>query len=180
MKSESHEIKKAVETIGKEINKQASQNMTDVIAKMATPGVRAKDAMGISDQAIEGIYGQAYRLYNTGKYQDASQLFRLLVVLNGTEPKYALGLAACFHMMKEYVTAAEMYTLCGILDPNNPIPHYHASDCYIQLDDKISAVIALEMAVRRAGDRPEFLQLKDRALLSIESLKEEVGNPKEF
>jgi len=74
-------------------------------------------------------------------------------------------------MLKEYSTAAELYTVCGLLDSQSPIPHYHASDCYIELGDKPSAIIALEMAVSRAKDRPEFSRLKDRALMTIESLK---------
>jgi type III secretion system low calcium response chaperone LcrH/SycD len=180
MKGEQHDIKKAVQDIGEGLGKDKPKEVEQLAAKAMQRGVAPKDVMGLNDQMVEGIYGQAYRLYNTGKYKDASQLFRLLVMLNAAEPKYALGLAACFHMMKEYRNAIEMYTMCGMMDPNNPIPHYHASDCYLQAGDKISAVIALEMAVKRAGDKPEFQQLKDRSALTIQSLKQEITKPKEL
>lgn len=180
MKGEQHEIKKAVTDVGQGLGKEKAKQIEAIADKIAKQGAVPKDVMGLNDQMVEGIYGQAYRLYNTGKYKDASQLFRLLVMLNPAEAKYPLGLAACFHMMKEYTSAAEMYTVCGMIDPANPIPHYHASDCYLQMDDKISAMIALEMAVKRSGDKPVFKTLKDRALMTIESLKKEIQKPKEL
>lgn len=170
MKGEQRNIQEAVEELGVKITPEMSSEIQKLKGQLAK-GATGKDILGLSDQVIEGIYGQAFRLYNTGKYKEASQLFRLLVMLDGTGPKYTMGLAACFHMLKEYSVAAELYTVCALLDPQSPIPHYHASDCYIELGDKPSAIIALEMAVGRAKGRAEFSQLKDRALMTIESLK---------
>ena len=42
-------------------------------------------------------------------------------MLNAMEPKYILGLAACFHMLKEYFNAIQTYTMCSALDLQNPI-----------------------------------------------------------
>ena len=175
MKGEQHQIKKATEEIGERIGKEKAQEFQKVAEKSITKALTPKDAMGLSDAMVEGIYGQAYRLYNTGKYRDASQLFRLLIMLNSIEPKYAMGLAACFHMLKEYKSAVDSYAIVGVIDPDSPVPFYHASDCYIQMGDPISALIALEMALKRAGDKPEYRTLKDRATMTIESLKKEVA-----
>lgn len=153
MKGDQQQIKKATEELGTALKKEKSKDFQNVAAKAVQGGMMPKDVMGLSDAMVEGIYGQAYRLYNTGKYKDASQLFRLLIMLNSTEPKYAMGLAACFHMLKEYKNAVATYAICGVTDPENPVPHYHASDCYIHLNDPISALISLEMAVKRAGDK---------------------------
>lgn len=170
-------VKKVLEQLGDGIGKQQSKDFQklsqEVLAKQALP----KKMMGMSDAMVEGLYSQAYRLYNTGKYKDASQLFRMLILLDSTEPKFAMGMAACFHMMKEYANALNMYALCGIIDPESPIPHYHASDCYIQMKDNVSAIVSLEMAVKRAGDRPEYHTLKDRAVMTIESLRKEAKLP---
>ena len=178
MKSEQHQIKKGVEEVGSSIAKDKAQDFQKVADKVVHQGVMPKDAMGLSDAMVEGIYGQGYRLYNTGKYKDASQLFRLLIMLNSTEPKYSMGLAACFHMLKEYKNAVSTYAICGVIDPENPIPHYHASDCYVHMKDPVSALISLEMAVKRAGDKAEYQTLKDRALLTIEALKKEIDQKK--
>lgn len=165
------EMKKETLREAEENVKQLGTALDDLSNKILQKGMIPKDALGLSDAVVEGIYAQAYRLYNTGKYVEASHLFRMLIMLNVSEAKYLLGLAACFHMLKEYQNAVQTYTMCAMLDPENPIPHYHASDCYVQMKDPLSAIIALDLAVKRAGEKPEYAKIKERALLSIESLK---------
>jgi type III secretion system low calcium response chaperone LcrH/SycD len=175
MKSEQEQIKKATEQLGAGIKADEEKDLQTALKRITRKGSSARDVLGLTDAMIEGIYGQAYRLYNTGKFRDANQLFRLLIMINPTEPKYVMGLAACFHMIKEYKSAVDTYAIVGVVDPKSPVPLYHASDCYMQMGDPVSALISLEMAVRRAGDRPEFKTLKERALLTVESLKREVS-----
>lgn len=172
------QVRKAVEQLGAGLTKEHGKGVEKLSRDAIMQQFLPKNVLGLSDSMVEGIYSQAYRLYNTGKYKDASQLFRLLIMIDGTEAKFIMGLAACFHMMKEYQSAISTYALCGIIDPDSPIPHYHASDCYIQMKDYISAIISLEMAIKRAGQKPEFQSLKDRALLTVESLKKEVKHQK--
>lgn len=174
MTGEQEQIKKASEQIGEMLGNKKSESVDKISDEMMNKKLIPKEAIGMSDAMIEGIYGQAYRLYSTGKYKDAAELFRLLVMLNSTEPKYTMGLAACFHLLKDYKSAVNTYSLCGIIDPKSPIPHYHASDCYIQMKDPMSAIIALEMAISRSNEKPEFQSIKDRAALTIESLKKEL------
>ena len=178
MKGDSQQIRKATEELGVVVGKERTKDFEAAAAKVVQNGVMPKDVMGLSDAMVEGIFGQAYRLYNTGRYKDASQLFRLLIMLNSTEPKYAMGLAACFHMLKDYKNAVSTYSICGVIDPESPIPHYHASDCYIHLKDPASAKIALEAAIERAGSKPEYQTLKDRALLSLDVVKKELDEKK--
>ena len=197
MDGQQHQIKQAAEQMGKSIGGVGDQmkeqmkalgdnpemkeafatmpdELKDMVSSYARDSASAKEAMGLTDGMIEGIYGQAYRMYNTGKYKEASQLFRLLMLLDPKQPKYILGLAACFHMLKEFKNAVQIYTMCGLMDPESPIPHYHLSDCYIQMNDKVSALISLEMAVTRAEGKAEYQILKDRAQLTIENLKKEI------
>lgn len=188
MKGEQQQIKKAAEQAGSNIKENVKEEnigagtgiagIEAALNKTTRKGTSPKDALGLTDAMVEGVYGQAYRLYNTGKYKEAVQIFRLLIMINSTEPKYAMGLGASFHMQKDYKLAADAYSLVGILDPESPISFYHASDCYLQMGDPISALVALEMAIKRAGEKPEFRTLKDRAMLTAESLKKEVAKLK--
>lgn len=175
MKGEEEQVKKSIEKIGVDLKQDAQEKLHKLTGKTFKQGMTPKDTLGLSDAMVEGIYGQAYRLYNTGKYKDASQLFRVLVMLNPLEPKYTIGLGACFHMMKDYKSAIDTYTLATVMDTESPIPFYHISDCYTQINDNVSAAVALEMAIKRAGDKPEYKKLKDRALLTLESLKKEIN-----
>lgn len=173
MKGEQEKIKKSVDALGAELEEEKKEKVDGASDKLTQSSFLPKDIMGVSDAMVEGIYGQAYRLYNTGKYKDAAQLFRTMVMLNPTEPRYAMGLAACSHMLKDYAYAIEQYTYASMIDPDNPVPAYHSSDCCIQQGDKISAIIALEMAIKRAGNKPEYAVLKDRATLTLQSLKKD-------
>jgi type III secretion system low calcium response chaperone LcrH/SycD len=167
------QMKKEALNITEEERKKFESSFKDLTQKLFVQGMPPKDALGINNNILEGIYAQAYRLYNTGKYIEATHLFRMLIMINATEPKYILGLAACFHMLKEYKNAIQTYTMCTLLDPQNPLPHYHSSDCFIQMKDYVSAMICLEMAIKRAGERPEYAKMKERALMSLESLKKQ-------
>jgi len=177
MKGEQEQLKKASESVGTDfkgkaggINSRVQMPLKRVVKKGAT----AKEMLGLTDAMVEGIYGQAYRLYNNGKFREANQLFRLLIMINPTEPKYVMGLAAGFHMLKEYKSAADCYQVVGVTDALNPIPLYHSSDCYLQMGDPASALIALQMAVKRSGDKVEYKILKDRALMTIQSLQKDI------
>ncbi|PJD93770.1 MAG: CesD/SycD/LcrH family type III secretion system chaperone [Parachlamydia sp.] len=176
MKGEKSQIKKAASNVGAELKQEKEKKVKSATDNVVNKGLAPKDLIGMSDSMVEGVYGQAYRLYNTGKYRDAAQLFRLLIMLNATEPKYAMGLAACYHMLKGYESAAQVYAICAMLDPESPVPHYHSSDCYLQMGAKMSAIMALEMALKRAGDKPQYATLKDRSSLTLASLRKELEN----
>lgn len=159
-------------------NHPMDQALGEVADNIWEKGMNPKQALGVSNSYLENIYAQAYRLYNTGKYPEATHLFRILVMFNAMEPKYALGLAACFHMLKEYVNAIQIYTMCSAIDPGNPIPHYHSSDCFIQMKDPLSAMLCLELTLECCEGKSEFSKIKERAQLNLDSLKKQIqSNP---
>lgn len=172
------------ETIQEEIEKKVGDEQVEKKAKLKqfasdlTEGKSPKEAMGLSDEYVEGMYSFSYRLYTMGKYDQSLQLFRLLVMLNPLEPRYMLGLAACFHMLKDYDNAASSYMLCSIVDPDDPLPYYHASDCFIQLEDFPMAYDSLNLCIAHTKDKQEYEKIKDRAEVSLEVLKK-TYKPKE-
>jgi type III secretion system low calcium response chaperone LcrH/SycD len=174
MKGEDAEVKKAVDDASENAGPEMVANLEAMSRNVLEKGMPPKEAFGIPDERIESIYAQAYRLYNSGKFAESAHLFRLLLVLEPTESKHYIGFAACLHMLKEYELAIKSYITAGIVDPQNPIPYFHASDCFIQMRDQGSALLMLEMAVKRAEGKDEYQVLKDRALLTIDSLKKEV------
>lgn len=163
---------------GDENAEKLEQGLGDITDKMFKQGMLPKDAIGLNNNILESVYAQAYRLYNTGKYIEAVHLFRILIMMNALEPKYMLGLAACFHMLKEYENAIQTYMMCCTIDPHNPVPHYHSSDCFIQMKDYLSAMLSLELAISTAGDKPEYAKMKERAQLSLDSLKKQTSENK--
>lgn len=174
MKHGKQAIKKGIQEAGEFISKKEGPMFSDLAQRSISGKEAVQAALGMSDESAEGIYGQAYLLYNTGRYRDAGEVFRLLIMLNPTEPKFLIGLAACYHMMKEYQSAGSTYNLASVVDPDNPIPFFHASDCYLQLGDKVSAASMLEMALKRSDGKPQYTTLKQRAEITLNTLKKEI------
>lgn len=157
-----------------ELGQTQPQEIKDAIEKLALDiyekGMKPKDAMGLSDQMVEGMYSFGYRLYNTGKYDQASQLFRLLIMLDPMQARFMMGLGACLHMQKKYEDASNAYVLCAVLDLTNPLPHYHAADCYLE-DNKLElAVTALQSCIIICGEQPQYSVIKERALVMLQGI----------
>jgi tetratricopeptide (TPR) repeat protein len=96
------------------------------------------------------------------------------MMLDSTVSKYILGTAACLHRQKDFINAANLYLLCGSYEPNNPMPHYHSADCYIQLGALSLAILSLQMAIQAAADQPQYAILKERAELLKAGLTKEM------
>lgn len=181
MKSDEAQVKKVVEKTGEKIKEglpkhpDIGKNTEQVTTKFVQDGFTPKDVLNMSDVQLEGLYAQAYNFYQTGRYKDAVQIFRLLMMFNPNEAKYCLGLAACYHLLKEYDNAVQIYTMLSIIETENPIPFYHMSDCYIAMNDTLSAIVSLEMALSRVRGRAEFKMLEDRASLTLDALKKEAS-----
>lgn len=171
MKNTKYAIKSAADQVGEHVKNTQAGNFNDLADKAFKGNLSIKTLAGVSDEKEEAIYGQAYLLYNTGRYKEAAEVFRVLITINSTEPKYMVGLAACFHMMKEYDAAISTYMICSFLDPKNPLPHFHLSDCYLQLKDPISAKTALKAAIEYAGDNPQYKTLKERSEITLRGLE---------
>ena len=165
-------IQEVLGKLGEENSKDIAEAVGKISKNIFEKGMLPKDAMGLSDSMVEGIYGYAYRLYNSGKYRDAAHLFRILILLNPTESKYILGLAACQHMQQDYQNAIASYAFVGIIDPYNPLPHYHISDCYLKTNLIPMAKAELEQAIEKCGRQPQYALVRERAALMLESLNE--------
>ncbi|MCB1114433.1 MAG: SycD/LcrH family type III secretion system chaperone [Chlamydiia bacterium] len=173
MKQSKQAANKAAEKVGEEVKHSKGEEYLDLANKALKGNLSIKGLAGVSDEKEEAIYGQAYLLYNTGRYKEAAEIFRVLITVNSTEPKYMMGLAACFHMMKEYEAAMSSYTMCTFIDPESPVPHFHLSDCYLQLGDDISAVNSLKSAIKRCENKPEFKTLREKSEITLRGLEKE-------
>jgi type III secretion system low calcium response chaperone LcrH/SycD len=175
MDSKEDEMMEAVAKMGEAHSKEVGKGIGKVTQNILVKGMMPKDACGVGDNTAEAMYAQGYQLYNNGKYGEARQIFSMLTVLNPLEPKYLLGQAASTHMMRELEHAAELYVRYTILSPQDPVPYYHAADCYIQLQEVDCAIVALNMVIKKSGEKPEYSSIKDRAKMMLGNLAEKAG-----
>lgn len=168
------EILLAVSEVAKSHAPEVKQATKKIVDNVLVSGMMPKDALGLSDQQLENMYAQGYRLYNMGKFIEAKRVFIMLTAANVLEPKYIFGMAACCHMMGDFWEAAELYTRCGMFSKEDPVPFYHAADCYMQLKERIPAAVSLKMVMKRAGERPEFTVIKERAEIMLKTIEKEI------
>jgi type III secretion system low calcium response chaperone LcrH/SycD len=170
------EVKDMIEGVSKEkkLTKGQEIKLEKMLKQILEEGILPKDALGLSDQTIEAIYAHAYRLYQSAKYKDAGYIFSLLQNLNPQDWRFYLGMGACLHRLGKYETASFMYQVAGDIDVENPLPYYYCSDCRIKLGHFRKAAHLLKNVVMRSVGKKEYSSLRDRALMTIRSLEQQL------
>ncbi len=113
------------------------------------------EILGITENEISTIplemerqfYATAFGLYEKGDYRGAAQLFTQLVLTDPFSMDYWQGLASSKQMAKEYEAALHAWSLVALLRENDPLPHFHAAECFLSLDEKDDALKALDAAL---------------------------------
>lgn len=165
---------KAYHQLIEDVSKEEGAEFAHKVAALCRQDGQYKDAAGLPPEKIESIYKQAYLYYRTGKYAEGVQAFRMLSLWDSQEPKFTMGIAACLHMMKEYVAAIQMYMFTSTLDPTDPLPYLHSSDCYEQMDNLVMAAASLQKVLNLSDD-PKYEHVKEQASLSLEKIKKDLG-----
>lgn len=128
-------------------------------------------AFGVTNYEMEEVYSEAYRLYQEDIYLESSTAFRWLVLLNPFAAKYWKGLAASLQLLGKYEKALHAYAMVALLDSDNPYPHFHAYECYEDLQNKDDAEKALELAYQRTLGKESYRDLQQE----IETCKKRRG-----
>jgi type III secretion system low calcium response chaperone LcrH/SycD len=113
------------------------------------------EILGISENEISPIplemerplYAAAFGLYEKGDYRGAAQLFTQLVLTNPYSEQYWQGLASSKQMTRDYMAAVHAWSMVALLKEGDPLPHFHAAECFLSLDEKEDALKALDAAL---------------------------------
>ena len=119
----------------------------------------------------EDFYTAASNLYESGRYEEAIEIFEKLIMLDILSYRYTLGLGACYHQMNQHAKALPYYLFASINNPSSPEPSFFAAECCLELDKKKAALFFFEETLQKIGEKKDFLQLKERAELLIPALK---------
>lgn len=169
------EIKHAIQTFVNRHNVGFSLHERELVIhalmQMIVEQKTLKEIYGFTPAMLEVVYQYGYTLFKAGKYQEALLAFDYAKRLDPFDARYPFSLAACHHYLKNYAEAAENYKLCTTLDPSNPLPHFHAYDCYLKTGDLSSALDAIQQTVKTTGQQPQYTQLKQKAQFELEYVK---------
>lgn len=170
----SKKIRKTMETLTPNLSEKDKKLQEEAMDQIFNQGKPIKEALKVSDETLEFLYGQAYRLYKIGQYKESNRYFHLLYLFDSKDLRFTMGIAACHHMAKEYMKAVLWYMLCASQDSESPLPYYHISDCFLKLGNKVSALISLKMMEARMGNNPNYDKIRERVLRTINTLSNEL------
>lgn len=168
-------IQTAITKVKPNCSEKDRENYHNVLSKVLDEGMSMREAMAMSGDTLEYLYGYAYRFYTTGNYKNASLVFAYLTMLDINNPKYFMAFAACKHRLKEYYEAINAYLSAFYLNVKDPLPFFHISDCYEKLNKPDYALFSLGMAIHIAGENPYYAKIKERALLREAAIQNELA-----
>lgn len=153
------------------LDKEGTQKIALEVYKLMQQGMTLQEATGLSDEALEEVYSLAYGYYNQGKYEESASLFKFLAGACPKVYKYVLGLASSYHQLESYEEAGVGFYIAFHLDPENPIPAYFITDCFLKQNLFEEADEFAQVTILVCENRPEFRDLKERCELIRKSLK---------
>lgn len=167
-------IKDTVIKMGPNFTKEEKQAQAKMLVKVFEQGMAPKDVLNFSKADMTQIYSFAYSLFSGGKYAQACEMFKMLMVLDPYQIDFVKALGVCYHRMKNYKFALNAYSLNSVLAPDDPVPLFYAYDCYKNLNEPIACGMMLCKLIKVAGDKPEYAKLKERAEMLLGVLEKEI------
>ena len=102
----------------------------------------------LNPEEKEAFYAAAYGFYQTGDYEKSEQFFTHLVLNDPFDKRFWKGVASSRQMQKKYQEALHSWSVLCLFDPKNPLPHFHAAECLLSLNQYEEAEKALNCSER--------------------------------
>ena len=138
---------------------------SEALVEALMTGTAIGDIVGLKPKDLELIYSMGRTYYQNGKYDDAETIFRFINLMEYSDPKYKMALAATLQMKEEWFEAAQVYAFAAMFNIDDPRPHLQAGFCLMNLGMNKEARAALEASIE-ATDATEVTRMKAKALLT--------------
>jgi len=136
---------------------------TEYLRKALNEGKSLKEIIGYSEEVMEKFYAAAYHLFQMKEYVKSADAFLFLTTLDPYVYNFWLGLGMSEQLKEEYESALIAYSMAILIDPHNPLPHFHSATCYQKTDNLQDMRASLELAIEYAGDLSEFIEIKKKS-----------------
>jgi type III secretion system low calcium response chaperone LcrH/SycD len=130
-----------------------NENLKELLAQWKIPANLVK---AWTPREQEELYASAYGLYDVDQYEEASNLFLQLIFSDTFQGKYWKGLAAARQMQRKYQEALQAWCIVALFAEEDPVPHFHAAECLLSLNEKEEGLKALKNAEELLKDDPEL------------------------
>ncbi len=129
--------------------------------------VSQEEVNAVAAEDDENLCATAYHLYERGDYPIAAQFFTKLVLANPFDEKYWRGLASSRQMQGEYLASVYAWSMVALIEHKDPMPHYHAAECLLSLNEKTDALKALTAAESLLDEKNQAIRHKINLLKQV-------------
>lgn len=138
--------------------------LEEICAGLDSDGRFGKQELKSED--VEALYELGHSFYKGSDFTQAVLIFRRLVQFAPLSLDYWHAFAAALQCAKQYDEALIGWSMCCLMDEENPLYHYHAGECLISNDQREEAIKALEIARSKMTQEHEALQGRIALLLN--------------
>lgn len=166
-------IKTTVKKLGSQANTEEKKEQAKALVKIFEKGMSPMQALNFTTQEVSVIYSYAFHLFNSGKIEEARELFKILYLLNPQEPGLATALGVCHHRLNAYDHALTCYMAEAHLNPLDPVPLFYAYDIYMKQNEKAAAKLMLYNVIGRGKDNGLYTKMCQKAELLLDALEQQ-------
>jgi type III secretion system low calcium response chaperone LcrH/SycD len=141
-----NKLKKALRKIGQNIETHSMMSPHD-----------------FTNEDISLLYSLGINLYEQEDYTQATIIFQRLVLAKSHEKKFWMALGASLQMKKHYEDALTSWAIASLIQDEDPLPHFHAAECLLCIENEEQAKKALQEAKKRS-ESDLLLEKKIQAL----------------
>lgn len=148
------------------LDEAAFESLIALITRSSTPatveavkridqGVSFGAALGLSEDVIAHLYGQAFHAFNAGRHRRAEDLFRALCILAGDVADHWLGYGVCLRLREAFEPARLACRNAAALRPDWAVPQFHLLEIAIREEAYEEARERFAALAHRPEELPE-------------------------
>lgn len=108
---------------------------------------------------MDRSFRTAQAFFSEKKYKEAASLYFFLRTLNPRVAEYWFGEGVSLQLQNKFDEAASRYVMGLLLEPHNPLLFLQIGRCLNQLNEKESAIKAVESCIQYAENKEEHVAL---------------------
>lgn len=128
---------------------------SNTLEKAMEEGKTFQHILGYSRNTLEKFYAVGVECLEQTEYEKARDIFSLLVLINPGYHNFWVSLILCQQALGNWNAALQACSLAEATDEKDPLPYLYASECYVELNNRLQAIEEVEKAIRYAGEHPE-------------------------
>jgi tetratricopeptide (TPR) repeat protein len=136
--------------------------------------VHVADRLGVSAENCNALYAAARKLCDDGEFRHALPLALVLSAYKGQDARYSFLAGTCMQRLALFPTAAAMYGLSLLADPESARTVFRLGECFEAQKEFEQAEEAFETAIDLCRGKPECRQIQDFVSLRLSSLRRRI------